>query len=117
MRNLLVHVVITALLLALVDYFLDGITIDGFFYALLAAIVLGIVNTIVRPVLVIVTLPITILTLGLFLFVLNALMLELAAAIVPGFEIASFSSALVGGFLLALFNLAASALLHPKRQS
>jgi putative membrane protein len=117
MKDLLVHIVITALLLALVDYFLDGIAIDGFFYALLAAVVLGIVNTVVRPVLVIVTLPITVLTLGLFLFVINALMLELAAAVVPGFEIASFGSALLGGFLLALFNLAASALLHPNKKS
>jgi putative membrane protein len=66
----------------------------------------------VRPILVIVTLPITIITLGLFLFVINALMLLLAAAVVPGFSVAGFGAALLGGLLLGLFNLVASTLLN-----
>ena len=84
MKDLLVHLVVSALLLALVDYFIDGITIAGFGNALIAAIALGIVNALIRPILVVLTLPITVLTLGLFLLVINALMILLAAAVVPG---------------------------------
>ena len=79
---------------------------------MLTALVLGVVNFLVRPILIIVTLPVTILTLGLFLIVINALMLMLTAAIVPGFSVDGFKSALLGGLLLGLFNLAASALLR-----
>ena len=117
MKDFVVHVVISALLLLLVDYFLAGFAIAGFGYALLAAFALGIVNGIVRPVLLLVTLPITIVTLGLFLFVINALMLLLAAAVVPGFTIDGFGTALLAGLLLAVFNLVASAVLHkPKAE-
>ena len=115
MKDFVVHVVVSALLLVLVDYLLDGFAIAGFGHALIAALVLGIVNTIVRPVLLLVTLPMTIVTLGLFLFVLNALMLLLAAAVVPGFAIDGFGTALLAALLLALFNLVASSVLHPKR--
>ncbi len=116
MRYLLVHLLVSAVLLLLVDYFVDGIAITGFGHALLAAAVLGVVNFIVRPILVLVTLPITIVTLGLFLFVINALMLELAAAVVPGFRITSFGAALLGALLLAIFNLAVSMLLTPRKR-
>jgi putative membrane protein len=115
MKDLLVHLIVSALLLALVDYFIDGITIDGFLYALLAAIALGLVNAVIRPALVVLTLPITIITLGLFLLVVNALMMLLAAAFVPGFRVESFGAALLGGVLLAVFNLVASAVLHTKK--
>ena len=115
MKDFVVHIIVSALLLALVDYFVDGIVIAGFGYALIAAIVLGLVNAIVRPLLVVVTFPITLITLGLFLFVINALMLLLAAAVVPGFDINGFGAALLGALLLALFNLVASSLLHPKK--
>jgi putative membrane protein len=115
MRDLLVHLIVSALLLALVDYFIDGITIDGFLYALLAAIVLGLVNAVIRPVLVVLTLPITIITLGLFLLVINAVMMLLAAAFVPGFRVDTFGAALLGGVLLAVFNLVASSILHTKK--
>ena len=73
---------------------------------------LGVVNFLVRPILIIVTLPITIITLGLFLIVINALMLMLTGAIVPGFQVSGFGAALLGGLLLGLFNLAASAILN-----
>jgi putative membrane protein len=117
MKDLLVHLIISALLLALVDYFIDGITIAGFGYALVAAIVLGLVNAVIRPVLVLLTLPITIVSLGLFLLVINALMMLLAAAFAPGFEVDSFSAALFGGLLLAVFNLAASSVLHGNKKA
>ncbi|HEX2791206.1 MAG TPA: phage holin family protein [Steroidobacteraceae bacterium] len=112
MTKLLVHLLVSALLLLLVSQIVTGIHIASFGYALLAALVLGIANFLVRPILIIVTLPITILTLGLFLIVINALMLMLTGAIVPGFHVASFGAALLGGLLLGLFNLAASAILN-----
>ncbi len=115
MKDLLVHLIVSALLLALVDYFIDGITIAGFGYALVAALVLGFVNALIRPVLVLLTLPITIVTLGLFLLVINALMMLLAAAVVPGFEIQTFGAALLGGALLGIFNLIASSVLHTSK--
>jgi putative membrane protein len=115
MKDLLVHLIVSALLLALVDYFIDGITIAGFGHALIAAAVLGLVNAVIRPVLVILTLPITVITLGIFLLVINALMMLLAAAVVPGFEVDTLGTALVGGVLLAVFNLVASSVLHQKK--
>jgi putative membrane protein len=112
MRNLLVHLLVSALLLWLVGQLVHGIHIRDFGEALLAALVLGIVNFLVRPLLVLVTLPITIITLGLFLIVINALMLMLTGAIVPGFKVDSFGAAVLGGLLLGLFNLIASAALN-----
>lgn len=117
MKDLIVHWVVSALLLVLVDYFIAGITIANFGYALLAALVLSVLNCLVRPLLILITLPITILTLGLFLFVVNALVLGLAAALVAGFEIEGFGAALLGAGLLTLFNLVASSFLHPKRDA
>ena len=116
MKDLIVHWIVSALLLVLVDYFIAGIAIANFGYALLAALVLGVLNGLVRPLLILITLPITILTLGLFLFVVNALVLGLAAGLVPGFTITGFGAALLGALLLTLFNLVASSVLHPKRQ-
>ena len=112
LKKLIVHLVVTALLLVLVSQFVPGIQISGFGYALLAALVLGIVNFIIRPLLILITLPATLLTLGLFLFVINALMLMLTGALVPGFTVTGFGAAIYGGFLLALFNLVASSVLN-----
>jgi putative membrane protein len=112
MARLIVHLLVSALLLWLVSQFVSGIYIHGFGSAIFAALVLGVVNFLVRPILVVVTLPITILTLGLFLIIINALMLKLTSALVPGFHVATFGAAIIGGLLLGLFNLLASALLH-----
>ncbi|HXR18668.1 MAG TPA: phage holin family protein [Steroidobacteraceae bacterium] len=114
MTKLLVHLVVSALLLWLVSQFVTGIHFSGFGAALLAALVLGVVNFLVRPILILITLPVTILTLGLFLIVVNALMLMLTSALVPGFMVASFVSALVAAVLLGLFNLVASSLMYPR---
>ena len=114
MRDLIVHWVVSALLLMLVDQFVAGITIDSFGVALLAALVLGLLNCFVRPVLILITLPI--LTLGLFLFAVNALVLLLVASLVPGFTITTPSAALVGTVLLTLFNLVANRALHGDRR-
>jgi putative membrane protein len=112
MKGLIVHLVVSALLLWLVSQFVTGIHIAGFGSALLAALVLGVVNFLVRPILILITLPITILTLGLFLIVINALMLMLTSALVSGFRVDNFVSAIVGGILLGVFNLVVSALMH-----
>jgi putative membrane protein len=114
MTRLLVHLVITALLLLLTSQFVPGIHVGGFGSALIAALVLGIVNFLVRPILVVLTLPITILTLGLFLIVINGLMLLLTSALVTGFHVDTFGAALIGALLLALFNLVVSAIMHQR---
>jgi len=115
MSRLLIHLLVSALLLWLVSQFVHGIHLSGVGAAVLGALVLGIVNFLVRPILVLITLPVTILTLGLFLIVINALMLLLTGALVPGLRIDGFVPALLGGLLLGLFNLIASALMHRDR--
>jgi len=110
----IVHLLVTALLLVLVSHLVQGIHITDLSTALLAALVLGVVNFLVRPILVLITLPVTILTLGLFLIVINALMLELTSKLVPGFVVQNFVAALIGAVLLGLFNLIVSALMHRK---
>ncbi len=88
--------------LLLVAYLDAGVTIAGFGSALIAAFVLGLFNTLVRPLLVLLTLPVTLLTLGLFLFVINALMFWAAAAVLDGFNVAGFSAALVGSLIYSV---------------
>jgi putative membrane protein len=80
-----------------------------------AALALGLVNAVVRPLLVILTLPVTLLTLGLFLFVINALLFWLVAEIVQGFAVTGFMGALVGSILYSLITLVTSWLLFPRR--
>ena len=92
--------------LFLVNYLLrPHIEFRDFVAMAIAALVLGLLNAIIRPILFLLTLPLTIVTLGLFLFVLNALMLELTAALVPGFHIESFGWALAGAIVLSLVSL------------
>ncbi len=105
----LLHVVVTAGLLLLVAHWVKGFEIQSGKIALWSALVLGLVNGLVRPVLFFLTLPLTILTLGLFLIVINAAMLKLAAAIVKGFDIRGLRPALLGSVLLSLLNLGVSA--------
>jgi putative membrane protein len=83
-------------------YVVEGITAAGFFSALFAAAVLGILNLFFRPILLILTLPINILTLGLFTFVINALMLKMASGLIPGFTVIGFWSAIFGAILISL---------------
>jgi putative membrane protein len=90
--------------LLVIAEFIQGIEIEGFYAALIAALVLGILNTIVRPVLFILTLPITVLTLGLFTFVLNAGLFLFAASFIEGFAVASFWYALLGSLLMSMVS-------------
>ena len=99
------HLVVSAALLLLVAYAIRGVEVDGAVPALLGALVLGLANAFVRPVLVVLSLPITVVTLGLFLIVVNAAMLKLAAALVPGFRIEGFLPAVWGALFLSVLNL------------
>jgi putative membrane protein len=100
----IVHVLVTAVLLFLLGQLVSGIHVRDGKAALIGALVLGLANAVVRPVLVLLTLPVTIITLGLFLLVVNAAMIALAAALVDGFEVDGFGSALLGAVLLAVMN-------------
>jgi putative membrane protein len=88
------------------SYLIDGIRISGFFSAFFAAAVLGILNTLFRPILLILTLPINILTFGLFTFVINALLLKMASGIIPGFDVHGFWSAFFAALIISGVNWA-----------
>lgn len=100
------HLLITAALLLLVANLVSGVRVAGWGPAFLGAIVLGFVNAFVRPVMFLLTLPLTVLTFGLFLLVVNAFMLWLVAALVPGIQVRGFGPALLGSLLLTILNLA-----------
>jgi putative membrane protein len=104
MRPFLVHWFITALSLAVAQWLLPGLRIASPLALILAALVLGFVNAIVRPVLVLLTLPITVLTLGLFYLIVNGIAFALAAALVPGFAVASLGSAIAGALVVGLVS-------------
>ena len=105
MLAFIVHLVVTAVLLLVVAKFVKGVEMKGFGSALIGALVLGLVNALVRPVMIFLTLPFTIVTFGLFLFVVNAFMLWLVSAIVPGIRINGFVPALLGSLLLTVLNI------------
>ncbi len=111
MIEFLAHLLISAAMLLVVANVVSGVQIDSWSSAIIGALVLGIANAVIRPLLVFFTLPLTILTLGLFLFVVNALMLQLVGAIAPGIKIAGFGPALLGSLLLTILNFGVSALL------
>lgn len=98
------RVVVVALALVLVTYIVPGIQIDGLYTALVSALLLGLLNAIVRPVLVLLTLPVTILTLGLFIFVINAGIFLLVSTFVDGFYVSNFLSALAGSVLVSIIS-------------
>jgi len=115
---MLMHIarwIVNAAALLLVAYLYPGVHVNDFWSALIAAIVLGLVNAIIRPLLVILTLPATILTLGLFLFVINAFMFWLVAEVVKGFTVDGFLAALIGSILYSVITLITSWLLFSKR--
>lgn len=107
---------ITACGLLLAAWLLDGIELGGPLSLFFAALVLGIVNAFVRPVLLLLTLPITVVTLGLFLLVLNGAMLGLAALLVPGFLIDGFLTALFGAMIVGLTGMVANWFIGPRGQ-
>ncbi len=108
MEVFLVQVIVVGLLLWVVARIVPGVEVDGVGHALVAGLVLGVINALVRPLLVILTLPITILTLGLFLLIINAILLKLAAALVPGFRVHGFLAAVLAALLLSIFSFGAT---------
>ena len=108
MLALLLRWFVNAAALMLVAYLYPGVQVVSLGAALIAALVLGLVNAVVRPILLFLTLPVTILTLGLFIFVVKALCFWLAAEVVGGFRVAGFWSALVGSILYSLITLVTS---------
>ena len=115
--RLLIHWVLTALAVWIVAQFVPGIHVSGITAALIAAVVIGFINATLGLLLKIVTFPLTILTLGLFWFVINALMLKLAAALVPGFEVRGFIPAFIGSILISIVSWVLQQLLMPKKHS
>ena len=105
----ILRLVLNAIVLLLVAHLIQGIRVTGFGVALIAALVLGLLNALVKPLLFILTLPLNVLTLGLFTFVINAFILWLAAALVPGFAIDHFfPTAILAAVVMALVNLVIS---------
>ena len=113
--RMLLQWVLTALALWIVSRLVPGFSISGPFSALIAAVVIGFVNATLGLFLKIVTFPLTILTFGLFWLVINAIMIELASAIVPGFHVHGFAAAFWGAIVLSLVNMALKWLILPER--
>jgi putative membrane protein len=104
MRRFLVNWLLVSLALAVTAWILPGVHIDTVGSLLVAAIVLGFLNAVLRPVLLLLTLPITLLTLGLFYFILNAILFALGATLVPGFEVDGFGWAFLGALLMSALS-------------
>ena len=103
--KLIVRWLLLAAALLLVAHLYTGVSISSFGAAMIAALVLGLLNTLVRPLLVLLTLPVTLLTLGLFLFVINALMFWSAAGVLSGFNVTGFGAALIGSLIYSLCGM------------
>src|SRR5258705_983970 len=102
MMMLLARLILNAAALLLVAYLYPGVHVEGCGSALIAALVLGLVNAVLRPILIILTFPVTLLTLGLFIFVINALLFWLVAEIVPGLTVSGFWAAMLGSILYSI---------------
>jgi putative membrane protein len=113
--RLLLTWLINALALLALKYIMPSITVDSFVTALIVAVVLGFINTLIRPVFVILTLPVTILTLGLFIFVINGLLFWAVGSFVPGFHVDGFWSGVFGAIIYSVISWALSALLLAKK--
>ncbi len=114
--RLLLHWILSAVAVWIVAHIVPGISVDTPVTALVAALVIGLVNATLGLLLKVLTFPLTILTLGLFWFVINALMLELAAALVSGFHVRNFIAALLGAVMLSLVSSVLQWLVMPERK-
>jgi putative membrane protein len=108
---LLLKWLIMAVSIIVSAYLIPGVKVSGFFAALWVALFLGIVNILIKPLLILITLPINILTLGLFTFVINALLILLGSSVVKGFEVGGFWVAVIFSIVLSLINYALGSLL------
>ncbi len=107
MSHILINWLVTTIAILVAAYIIPGIRIDSLGAALVGAAILGILNAVLRPILVILTFPITLITLGLFLFVLNALIFLLAGSLLDGFNVRSFWSALLGSLVVSIVSFLA----------
>jgi putative membrane protein len=114
--RLLLTWLINALALLAIKYILPSITVDSFVTALIVALVLGLINTLIRPIFVILTLPVTILTLGLFIFVINGLLFWAVGSFVPGFHVDGFWAGVFGAIIYSIISWALSAVLLAKKR-
>ena len=114
MRLVLVWL-INAAALFLLQYVFPWVTVDSFVTALIAALVLGLINTLIRPLLVLLTLPVTLLTLGLFIFVINGLLFWWVGSFIQGFHVSGFWSGVFGAIVYSLISWVLSSLLLSKR--
>ena len=113
--KILTRWLLLAAALLLVAHLYPGVSVQSFGSAMIAALVLGLLNAVVRPVLVVLTLPVTIVTIGLFLFVINALMFYFAASILEGLHVESFMAALIGSVIYSLCSLVIDIALERRR--
>ncbi|MEQ8358797.1 MAG: phage holin family protein [Cytophagales bacterium] len=113
---MLIRLLVNALSVYLTAYLLSGVVIEDFLYAIGVAILLAIVNTVIRPILIILTIPITILTLGLFLFVINVFMIMLVDWIVDGFYVQNFWWALLFGIVMFFINVVLNSILGLEKE-
>jgi putative membrane protein len=114
--GLLLKWFIMAASIVIAAYFIPGVRVGSFFSALWVALFLGIVNILVRPVLIFITLPINILTLGLFTFVINAVLILLASSVIKGFEVAGFWWALLYSIVLSAVNYIINLMVRPREE-
>jgi putative membrane protein len=113
--RMLLNWILSALAVWIVAQVVPGVHVNGAIAALIAALAIGFINATLGLLLKIITFPLTLLTLGIFWFVINALMLELASALVPGFQVRSFAAAFIGAIVLSLVNLLLKGLLLPSK--
>lgn len=102
--NFIIKILISGLAVLITAYLLPGVTVDGMLGAVIVAAVLALLDAVVKPLMIILTLPVTVVTLGLFLFVINALVILLAGKIVPGFTVEGFWWALLFSIILSIIN-------------
>lgn len=108
--KLIVNLLVNGFAVFVADYFLSGVAVDSFVTAIIVAIGLGIVNTFIKPIVLLFTLPFNIITLGLFTFIVNGLMILLVSSIIPGFTVASFGWAMLFSIVLWAVNFVLNSL-------
>ena len=116
MKNLLLKIIVSAAVVFALAHLLPGVFVDGYWTALIVALVLGILNAIVRPILIILTLPVTVITLGLFLLVINVIIVYMADRLIGGFSVDGFWWALIFSLLLSIFNSIFFSMLKKKKK-
>ena len=112
MKGILVRWFILTAAIVVASYLMDGIQVKGFFSAFFAAAILGVLNAFFRPILIILTLPINILSLGLFTFIINALLLKMASGVISGFYVRGFWAAVFGSVIISVVSWALSSFIN-----